>query len=93
MPLKHKMDKYVSLYSQKVESGRLYERRKMQNKAKEMEGDMQPTGVIKRPEWVIKTCPFCFQKLSAVEFLKRKTTKMCTCTHCKKTIDERHAKW
>lgn len=54
---------------------------------------MRSTGLIKRQEWEIRNCPYCCRKLDGVEFMKRKVLKICTCRHCRKTIDERYIVW
>jgi len=48
---------------------------------------------IKRPEWEIRRCPYCFEKLGYFEYKKRKCRKICICKKCKKIIDERNMIW
>ena len=50
-------------------------------------------GIIKPQEAFYKKCPYCFETLSMINYMKRKSTKLCVCDKCNKTIDERYVKW
>lgn len=50
-------------------------------------------GVMRRPAWAKKQCPFCFEMLGKIEFIKRVVKKKCICNRCRQVIDERHVIW
>ncbi|MDE7267128.1 MAG: hypothetical protein K2N89_06670 [Lachnospiraceae bacterium] len=54
---------------------------------------MKQAKLIKRTEWEIQICPFCYQKLGMMEIMKQKVLKICICRQCKKVINERYIIW
>lgn len=50
-------------------------------------------GFKERSERELKTCPRCLQKLSWIEFMRRKKLKICRCGKCGRIIDERLMHW
>lgn len=54
---------------------------------------MSIKGVTSMPKWMQKKCPFCHKELNVLEFIKRKTIRMCICKKCGKIIDERYIKY
>lgn len=40
-----------------------------------------------------KVCPFCGEKLSAIEYMQRMGMHICRCKNCRKLIDERNVRY
>jgi ribosomal protein L37AE/L43A len=50
---------------------------------------MNKHGIVRQQERMDCICPFCHNRLSAVEYAKRRALKICKCRKCGLVIDER----
>jgi transcription initiation factor TFIIIB Brf1 subunit/transcription initiation factor TFIIB len=54
---------------------------------------MKAHEIIVTQDLLARICPFCHNKLGAVEYAKHKTLKICKCKKCGCVIDERIIKY
>ena len=54
---------------------------------------MDYKGIIAKPEWQEKRCPYCYKKLGLLERLARNVKRIFKCRKCGQTIDERFIVW
>ena len=50
---------------------------------------MKKIGIVAPPNCMQKKCPFCMENLDTLEYLKRKSTKMCRCKKCGRIINDK----
>jgi ribosomal protein L37AE/L43A len=54
---------------------------------------MNLKGIICPQEEYYRKCPFCQSRLSRVEYIRRKTVKICKCNKCGRLINDKMIKF